>query len=84
MARTVGKVGRIQAVFARALRAGRVQLGRAELVAAGVRPASLAAAVRSGALRQGSAGYWIPAAGDPGAALIFRNALSENARDSED
>jgi hypothetical protein len=87
MARTVesskGSKG-IPAVFARAARAGRVQLGEAELVKAGVPRASLARAVRSGALRKGSAGYWIPAAGDPGAALIFRNALSENHAREED
>lgn len=87
MARTVesskGPKG-IPGVFARAARAGRVQLGEAELVKAGVPRASLARAVRTGALRKGSAGYWIPAPGDPGAALIFRNALSAHAHESED
>jgi hypothetical protein len=76
---------KIDTVFARvAARSGRVQLTGAELARAGVPAAALSRAVRAGALRQGSAGYWLPTAGDFGAALIFRNALSETHAPTEE
>ena len=71
----------LQAVFARA---GREQLTGAELARAGFTARRVAAAVRAGALRTGVTGFWLPRAADPGAAMIFRNALRETAQRTED
>lgn len=65
----------IKRVFAKARRA---QLSGHELESAGIARSALDRAVRSGALRQGVMGYWLPVAADPGALLVFGNARNQN------
>lgn len=55
------------------------QASKFALAAAGFTARQIEGAVRSGRLRQGIMGYWLPAMPDPGAVLVMRRAIRESA-----